>query len=37
MIRTSPTMLSMWSCTFKLDEEKWKYVGLVEENVFGST
>jgi len=37
MIRTSPTMFNMWSCTFKLDEEKWEYVGPIQENVFGWT
>jgi hypothetical protein len=30
----SPAVLSMWSCTIKLGEEKSKYVGLAQENGF---
>jgi hypothetical protein len=35
VLRASPVVLSMWSCTVKLDEEKWKYAGLAQENGFG--
>jgi hypothetical protein len=36
-LRSSPMVLSMWSSTVQLDEEKSKYVGLAQENGFGST
>jgi hypothetical protein len=36
IIRASPVVLSMGSCTVKLDEEKYKHAGLAEENGFGS-
>jgi hypothetical protein len=35
-IRASPALLSIWSCTVQLDEEKSKYAGLAQENIFGS-
>jgi hypothetical protein len=35
-LRASPAVLSMRSCTVKLDEEKLNYAGLAEENGFGS-
>jgi len=28
---------SMWFCTLKLDKEKWKHVGLAQQNGFGPT
>jgi hypothetical protein len=33
-LRATPPVLSMWPCTVKLDEEKWIYVGLSQENGF---
>ncbi len=36
-LRASPALLSMWSCTVKLDEENLNYAGLAQENTFGST
>jgi hypothetical protein len=34
VLRASPSVLSMWSCTVKLDEEKFKSAGLAQENGF---
>jgi hypothetical protein len=36
VVRASPMVLSMWSCTIKLDEENPKYARLAQENGFGS-
>jgi hypothetical protein len=30
----SPAVLSMWSCTVKMDEENPTYAGLTQENSF---
>jgi hypothetical protein len=35
-IRASPTVLGMWSCIVKLDEENPSYASLAQENGFGS-
>jgi len=35
-LKSSPAVLSMLSSTVKLDEEKWNYTSLAEENGFGS-
>jgi len=35
-LRTSPAVLSMWSCTVKMDEENLTTAGLTQENGFGS-
>jgi hypothetical protein len=35
--RTTPLMFSMWPCKSKLDQEKSKCVGLVQQNGFGPT
>jgi hypothetical protein len=37
VIRASPTVLGMSSCTVKLDEENPIYAGLAQENRFGCT
>jgi hypothetical protein len=34
-LRASPAVLSMWSSTVKLDEEKSKHAGLAQENGCG--
>jgi len=34
--RASPVVLSMWSCTVKLDEENPTFPSLAQENGFGS-
>jgi hypothetical protein len=36
LLRASPAVLSMWSCTGKIDEENPTYAGLTQENGFGS-
>ncbi len=36
LLRASPTVMGMWSCTVKLDEENPTYAGLAQENGFGS-
>ncbi len=33
-LRTSPALLSMWPCTFKLDEQKSRHTGLAQQNGF---
>ncbi len=33
ILRASPSVLSIWSCPVKLDEEKSKYAGLAQENL----
>ncbi len=33
-IRASSSVLSMWPCTLKSDEQKSKYAGLAQENSF---
>jgi hypothetical protein len=35
LLRASPMVLPMWSCTVKLDEENLTYAGLAQENGFG--
>jgi hypothetical protein len=30
-LRASPLVLTMWACTLKSDEEKWKHAGLAQE------
>ncbi len=37
VLRASPTVLCMWSCTVKLDEENRTYAGLAQEIGFVST
>jgi len=36
-LRASPTVIGVWSCTVKLDEENLTYAGLAQENGIGST
>jgi hypothetical protein len=36
LLRASPAVLSMWSCTVKMDEENPTCTGLTQENGFGS-
>jgi len=37
VLKASLVMISMLSCTLKLDEEKPNHAGLAQENSFGST